>query len=271
MTRLEKELRGDDKHSVVVTVITDGLENSSEEYTLASIRGLVEHLKTKGWSFAYMGTDHDVQGVSVSLSITNVIQFQKTEEETIRTFKKERRAREKWAEEENAFNLACPEATYEERIAFSVGRAERYYDEGPVLNPAYADRVTPEKVNTLAPNEVFVFGSNDKGAHKGGAAGLAVKKFGAQMGVAEGPEGQSYAVPTVGSNIGPHEIHFAFERFVEYAKAHPEKTFLVTALGCGHGGYDAAFITNYLEGGVKVPNVHYPLIFWKEFEKRGLI
>ncbi|MBR1435578.1 MAG: hypothetical protein IJ584_10765 [Bacteroidales bacterium] len=271
LTRLEKELRGDDKHSVAVTVITDGLENSSEEYTLASIRGLVEHLKTKGWSFAYMGTDHDVQGVSVSLSITNVIQFQKTEEETIRTFKKERRAREKWAEEENAFNLACPEATYEERIAFSVGRAERYYDEGPVLNPAYADRVTPEKVKTLAPDEVFVFGSNDKGAHKGGAAGLAVKKFGAQRGVAEGPQGQSYAVPTVGPNIGPHEIHFAFERFVEYAKAHPEKTFLVTALGCGHGGYDAAFITNYLEGGVKVPNVHYPLVFWQEFEKRGLV
>ena len=271
LTRLEKELRGDDKHSVVVTVITDGLENSSEEYTLASIRGLVEHLKALGWSFAYMGTDHDVQGVSVSLSITNVIQFQKTEEETLRTFKKERRAREKWAEEENEFNMACPDATLEERVAFSVGRAKRYYDVDYYANPAYAERVTPEKVRTLDKNEVFVFGSNEDGSHKGGAAATAVRKFGAQVGVAEGPQGQSYAVPTVGTNIGPHEIHFAFERFVEYAKAHPEKTFLVTALGCGHGGYEPEFITNYLEGGIRVSNIHYPLSFWTEFEKRGLV
>ena len=271
LTRLEKELKGDDRHSVVVTVITDGLENSLEEYSLTSIRNLVEHLKAQGWSFAYMGTDHDVQGVSVSLSITNVIQFQKTEEETIRTFKKERRAREKWAEEENAFIEACPDATLEERVAFSVGRAERYYDVDYYVNPAYAARITPEKVKTLDEGEVFVFGSNEDGSHKGGAAATAVRKFGARVGVAEGPQGQCYAVPTVGPNIGPHEIHFAFERFVEYAKAHPEKTFLVTALGCGHGGYEPGFITNYLEGGIKVRNIHYPLSFWTEFEKRGLV
>ena len=37
-----------------------------------------------------MGTDHDVEGVTVSLSITNVVKFEKTEEETLRSFKKER-------------------------------------------------------------------------------------------------------------------------------------------------------------------------------------
>lgn len=46
--------------------------------------------KSEGWSFAYMGTDHDVEGVTVSLSITNVVKFEKTEEETLRSFKKER-------------------------------------------------------------------------------------------------------------------------------------------------------------------------------------
>ena len=58
---------------------------------------------------------------------------------------------------------------------------------------------------------------------------------------------------------------------VEYAKAHPEKTFLVTALGCGHGGYEPEFISHYLEAGIKVENIHYPLVFWQEFEKRGLV
>lgn len=277
LTRLEKELKGDDRHSVVVTVITDGLENSSEEYSLTSIRNLVEHLKAQGWSFAYMGTDHDVKGVSVSLSITNVIQFQKTEEETLETFRRERRARDRWAAEEEAFNLACPAASYEDRVQSHRMRSSHYYDENGEgrelvsMNPAFADRVTPVKVKKLAPDEVFVFGSDQKGNHAGGAAAAAVRKFGAKVGVPEGPQGQCYAVPTVGPNIGPHEIHFAFERLVEYAKAHPEKTFLVTALGCGHGGYDPGFITNYLEGGIKVRNIHYPLSFWSEFEKRGLV
>ena len=80
LTKLEKELKGDENHSVVVTVITDGYENDSHEYGLAAIKALVEHLKEEGWSFAYMGTDHDVHGVSVSLSITNVVKFEKTEE-----------------------------------------------------------------------------------------------------------------------------------------------------------------------------------------------
>jgi hypothetical protein len=129
LTRLEKELKGDGNHSVVVTVITDGYENSSVEYSGAAIKALVEHLKGEGWSFAYMGTDHDVHGVSVSLSITNVVKFEKTEAETIKTFRKERRARERWAAEENAFNLACPGATQEERALENAKRSKRYYEE----------------------------------------------------------------------------------------------------------------------------------------------
>ena len=53
LTKLEKELKGDEGHSVVVTVITDGYENDSREYGLAAIKALVEHLKEEGWSFAY--------------------------------------------------------------------------------------------------------------------------------------------------------------------------------------------------------------------------
>ncbi|MCR4824450.1 MAG: VWA domain-containing protein [Bacteroidales bacterium] len=129
LTRLEKELKGQDACSVAVTVITDGCENDSHEYSLAAVHSLVEHLKKQGWSFAYMGTDHDVEGVCVSLSITNVIRFEKTEEKTLETFRKERRARERWAEEENNFNLTCQNATLEERMAFNKGRAAKFYKE----------------------------------------------------------------------------------------------------------------------------------------------
>ena len=129
LTALEKELKDDKNSSVVVTVITDGLENDSTEYSGTAIKELVEHLQALGWSFAYMGTDHDVQAVSHSISITNVIKFQKTAADTLATFKKERLAREKWAEAEAFFALSCPDATKEDYIASRINRAKSYYKE----------------------------------------------------------------------------------------------------------------------------------------------
>jgi hypothetical protein len=46
-------------------------------------------------------------------------------------------------------------------------------------------------ITHLQPNEIFVFGSNQRGAHAGGAARLAKEKFGAQEGVGEGLTGRS--------------------------------------------------------------------------------
>ena len=43
-------------------------------------------------------------------------------------------------------------------------------------------RTTPERITELQPNEIFVFGSNLKGMHGGGAAYIAYRKFGAIMG-----------------------------------------------------------------------------------------
>jgi len=272
LTKLEKELKGDMNHSVIVTVITDGYENDSHEYNLAAVKALVEHLKDEGWSFAYMGTDHDVHGVSVSLSITNVVKFKKTEQDTIATFRKERRARDRWYEEENTFNLDCPGACYEDKIRAKKERAARFYQEDPIPGYGkYEGRIATDLVRRLGRNEVFVFGSNDQGLHNGGAALKAVQRFGAQMGIAEGPQGQSYAIPTVGTNIGPEEIRAAFRRLVDYARQHPELTFLVMEIGCGHGGYTPETIAPLLEDGIHVENIRYPFSFWQEYEKRGLI
>ena len=118
LTKLERELKGDENHSVLVTVITDGYENDSREYDLASVKALVEHLKDRG-------------AVSIDLSITNVVKFEKTAEETLETFKKERRARERWAEEENLYSLNCPGACLQDRIRAQKERASRYYKEDP--------------------------------------------------------------------------------------------------------------------------------------------
>lgn len=129
LTRLAKELEGDQSHSVIVTIITDGYENDSQEYDLGAVQALIRHLKSEGWSFAYLGTDHDVQGVTVSLSITNVVKFEKTEEETKDTFMKERRARERYHRKMWEYECANPQKSWEEMKRYESCLANEYYKE----------------------------------------------------------------------------------------------------------------------------------------------
>lgn len=56
---------------------------------------------------------------------------------------------------------------------------------------------TPDRISSLKPGEVFVFGSNLAGHHGGGAARLAYERFGAKWGTGVGMTGQCYAIPTM--------------------------------------------------------------------------
>ncbi len=94
---------------------------------------------------------------------------------------------------------------------------------------------TPDKISSLEPYQVFVFGSNLEGQHIGGAAKLAHERFGAVWGQGEGLQGQSYALPTMGLSLEKIKSHVAaFERC---ASEHPELEFLVTKVGCGIAGF----------------------------------
>ena len=63
---------------VLVTVVTDGYENASKEYSGKAIKALVDELKAKGWVFAYIGANQDVEAVAATISITNVLNFEAT-------------------------------------------------------------------------------------------------------------------------------------------------------------------------------------------------
>lgn len=60
----------------------------------------------------------------------------------------------------------------------------RKYDE-------FSRCLTPHNIWNLKGNEIFVFGSNLQGMHGGGAARVAVERFGAVMGQGVGLQGQS--------------------------------------------------------------------------------
>lgn len=94
---------------------------------------------------------------------------------------------------------------------------------------------TPENINSLKPDEVFVFGSNLAGHHGGGAARAALNKFGAVWGQGVGLQGQSYAIPTMQGGV--ETIKPYVDEFIAFAKAHPELKFYVTRIGCGIAGF----------------------------------
>ena len=88
-------------------------------------------------------------------------------------------------------------------------------------------RFTPELIEQLNENEVFVFGSNKAGNHAGGAARTAVEKFGAVIGQGVGIQGQSYAIPTLDENmekVSLDDLQQSLFRFCLYAEKESEKT-----------------------------------------------
>lgn len=114
---------------------------------------------------------------------------------------------------------------------------------------------------------IFVFGSNLAGRHGRGAALHARKHHGAVLGIGEGPQGNSYAIPTKGFAIRPlalDAIEGHVKRFIAYAKAHPENTFELTPIGTGLAGYEPSQIAPMFRG--SPPNVVWPKVFepWKE-------
>ena len=86
-------------------------------------------------------------------------------------------------------------------------------------------------------------------------------RFGAQYGVAEGLQGQSYAIPTVGCQY--RETVLAIQRFISFAKANPNLKFLVTPIGCGNGGWQPNDMARLFVDAMGVDNICLPRVFWQ--------
>lgn len=153
-------------------------------------------------------------------------------------------------------------------------------------------KFTPENIGELPDDGVFVFGSNTDGEHCGGAAYTAMKRFGAINGQAEGPQGRSYAIPTMeyveinaedqfpeyGKAKVPHEVLLeACDRFILCTSQHPEQTFYVTKIGCGIAGWKVDEVAQAFAvalGSFLVPlpdNIVWPREFYEILKSHGLV
>ena len=126
-------------------------------------------------------------------------------------------------------------------------------------------RVSPDMIRNLNAQEIFVFGSNLQGMHGGGAARVAVSKFGAIMGQGVGMQGQSYAIPTMQGGV--ETIQPYVDEFIEFAKAHSEYKFLVTRIGCGIAGFTDSEVAPLFKEALTVENIYLPESFLNELNK----
>jgi hypothetical protein len=139
-------------------------------------------------------------------------------------------------------------------------------------------RFTPEKIEKLAKDEIFVFGSNIQGEHAGGAAAFANKVFKAEMGCGFGFcdfACKTYAIPTCirvwAGTIEPFRTTKPFDNvnqikpfvdaFISDAKHFSDKTFYVTKIGCGIAGFKVSEVAELFRACLYMDNVVLP----KEF------
>ena len=249
LTHLHDRIKDDKDATAVVTVLTDGLEKASREWDAAGLRSLIEQLKSEGWSFAYMGSAHNVKEVTDLLSIENVVEFSHNNLGAGSTWGRERSSRRAYYEKMNRM--------YEEER--SMSREEMLERKRQYAKEYYGPRVSNDRIDHLEENEIFVFGSNASGYHGGGAAAYAMRKFGAVWGQGEGLQGQSYAIPTM---EGIAEMSEAIKRFTSFAAEHSELRFLVTRVGCGVAGYSASQIAPLFKECIPLENVALPSDFW---------
>ena len=120
--------------------------------------------------------------------------------------------------------------------------------------------IASSKIDVLEIDEIFVFGSNLAGHHKGGAARAANMKFGAEWGVGVGLTGHAYAIPTMQGGV--ETIKPYVDEFIEFAKAHSELKFLVTRIGCGIAGFKDEQIAPLFQKALSVFNIYLPKEFY---------
>jgi Mg-chelatase subunit ChlD len=96
LSKLRRQLDTEKKNQVLVTIITDGYENTSKEYSGITIKKMVEELRASGWVFTYIGANQDVDAVADSFSINNRMSFYADEAGVDFMMVKERSSRDRF-------------------------------------------------------------------------------------------------------------------------------------------------------------------------------
>jgi hypothetical protein len=189
----------------------------------------------------YIGANQDAVEVANELDIHNSLNFSASIQGTVDMFQRHHRSRD----------------IFYAKVAHAKGSFRT--DEDFFNEKAEAGRTTPERIDALAPGQVFVFGSNLQGHHAGGAAAFALDRFGAIWGQGVGLQGRSYAIPTMQGGV--ETIKPYVDEFIDFARSRPDLFFYVTRIGCGIAGFADAEIAPLFAAARAVPNICLPESF----------
>ena len=131
LTTMRNHVKKVDDAVVVVTIITDGYENASKEYTGMAVKKLVEELKSGGWTFTYMGANQDSVEVAFNLSIRNSRNFEATSGGTTQVMGKDTSTRMNFFGRLHAFHSGSKgeSMSLEKRNACYSAMANEAFDE----------------------------------------------------------------------------------------------------------------------------------------------
>lgn len=125
--KLKADIKDIEDAAVLVTIITDGYENASKEWTGPAIKKLIDSCKEEGWMFSFIGAGEDIVKVATTISVTNTVVWEKTAEGTAAVFENENAAQSRFYEK--MARPCCAAASVADRKRMRKQFSEEYYDE----------------------------------------------------------------------------------------------------------------------------------------------
>lgn len=126
LSELKAVLPQDSSALASVTIITDGMENSSRHYTYHQVKNLIEQLKERGWNFNFIGANIDAAGTAAILSIDNHLQFESTPEGTHAMWNKFNGARAEYMAD-ICMSECHPDMSEEDKINLRKSRGRKFF------------------------------------------------------------------------------------------------------------------------------------------------
>lgn len=126
--KLRKEIKDIFDAAVLVTIITDGYENDSKEWTGPSVKKLIDECKADGWMISFIGAGEDIVKVATTISVTNTVVWEKTSAGTRDVFRNENAAQSRYYDKMAACCCSDTPASSEELKKMRKKFSEEYYE-----------------------------------------------------------------------------------------------------------------------------------------------
>lgn len=127
VTKIKKTTQDLADATVLITIITDGLENASKEWNFSGVMNLIKQCKEDGWMFSFIGAGQDLLEFAERMSISNTMLWKQTAEGTKKMFSDEMDSRSRYLDKLNACAPCGCDMSNEERISMKKKLAEDYY------------------------------------------------------------------------------------------------------------------------------------------------